>query len=106
VQVGKGIANFDLGQRVMVFHHIPCGSATTAQQLRAVARLQESRRDGRLRASAAAFPNIFGDGLDRPNRRRGAIPDGVPFEQRLHGASQYLLKAVKQLNLAPTIQCW
>src|ERR1035437_8138218 len=25
VQAGEGVANFSLGQRVMVFHHIPCG---------------------------------------------------------------------------------
>jgi len=105
VQVGKGIANFDLGQRVMVFHHIPCGKCYYCRK-QTPAQCAVYKKVG---ATAGFEPSGGGFSeyirvMDWIVRTGGVvpIPDGVPFEQAAFMEPvNTCLKAVKQLNLAP-----
>ena len=48
--VGEGVTRYAPGDRVIVFHHIPCGDCFYCRQkaVCAVPGLQEGRRDGRI----------------------------------------------------------
>jgi hypothetical protein len=59
---GRGRGRFAVGERVMVFHHVPCGECyyCRKQTSGAVPGLQESGRHGRLSSPpAAALPSTF-----------------------------------------------
>jgi L-iditol 2-dehydrogenase len=104
VQAGEGVANFSLGQRVMVFHHIPCGKCYYCRK-QTPAQCAVYKKVG---ATAGFEPS--GGGFseyvqvkDWIVRMGGVvpIPDGVPFEQAAFMEPvNTCLKAVKQLNLA------
>ena len=66
-KVGEGVRKFSVGERVVVFHHIPVWRMLLlpSQDLRAVRHLQESRLHGGVRAVGRRICGIrAGDGLD------------------------------------------
>ena len=71
--VGEGVSKYRPGDRVMVFHHIPCRECfyCRAQDFRSVRHIQEGRLYGWIRAFRRRFCRICPrDGLDRPARYR------------------------------------
>ena len=83
VRVGDGVSNFRAGDRVMVFHHIPCGECFYCQR-KVFAQCPTYKKVG---ATAGFEPS--GGGFAEYVRvmdwivKRGVvrIPDGVSFEQ-------------------------
>jgi L-iditol 2-dehydrogenase len=81
--VGEGVTNFHIGDRVMVFHHIPCGECYYCQH-KVFAQCPTYKKVG---ATAGYEPS--GGGFSEYVRvmdwivRKGVvgIPDGVSFEQ-------------------------
>jgi L-iditol 2-dehydrogenase len=103
VQVGEGVTKFAVGERVMVFHHVPCGECyycrkQTPAQCRST-RKWARRPVGALRRRLCRVHSR--DGLDRRLGGVVRIPDGVPFEQAAFMEPvNTVLKGVKLLNLA------
>lgn len=102
--VGTGVTKFTVGDRTMVFHHIPCGECYYCRK-RTFAQCETYKRVG---VTAGFTP--AGGGFAEYVRvmdwivRRGLvkIPDGVPFEQAAFVEPvNTCLKAIKNLNLAP-----
>jgi len=102
--VGEGVTGFKVGDRAMVFHHIPCGQCYYCSK-RTFAQCETYKRVG---VTAGFTP--AGGGFAEYVRvmdwivRRGLvkIPDGVPFEQAAFVEPvNTCLKAIKNLNLAP-----
>ena len=103
VAVGEGVTGFAVGDRAMVFHHIPCGECYYCRK-RTYAQCETYKRVG---VTAGFTP--AGGGFAEYVRvmdwivRRGLvkIPDGVPFEQAAFVEPvNTCLKAIKNLNLA------
>ena len=103
VAIGPGAAGFAVGDRAMVFHHIPCGACYYCRK-KTFAQCEVYKRVG---VTAGFEP--AGGGFAQYVRvmdwivRRGLvkIPDGVPFEQAAFVEPvNTCLKAVKNLNLA------
>jgi L-iditol 2-dehydrogenase len=105
VKTGDGVTDFAMGDRVMVFHHIPCGKCyycrkkTFAQcaiykQVGCTAGFEPS--GGGFAEYVRVMPWIVSmGGLFK-------IPDGVPFEQAAFVEPvNTCLKAIKNLTLAP-----
>jgi L-iditol 2-dehydrogenase len=105
VRVGEGVTNFALGDRVMVFHHIPCGHCYYCRK-RTYAQCEVYKKVG---ATAGYEPS--GGGFSEyiqvkewivANRGVVRIPDGIPFEQAAFiEPVNTCLKGVKLLNLEP-----
>jgi len=105
VRVGQGVSNFALGDRVMVFHHIPCGHCYYCRK-RTYAQCEVYKKVG---ATAGYEPS--GGGFSEyiqvkewivANRGVVRIPDGIPFEQAAFiEPVNTCLKGVKLLNLEP-----
>jgi L-iditol 2-dehydrogenase len=105
VAVGKGVTRFALGQRVMVYHHVPCGQCYYCRK-NTPAQCPLYKKTG---ATAGFEPS--GGGLAEYIRVMDwivagggvvAIPDGVPFEQAAFiEPVNTVLKGVKLLNLQP-----
>ena len=105
VAVGEGVTRFSLGQRVMVYHHVPCGLCYYCRK-NTPAQCPLYKKTG---ATAAFEPS--GGGFAEYIRVMDwivagggvvAIPDGVPFEQAAFiEPVNTVLKGVKLLNLAP-----
>jgi L-iditol 2-dehydrogenase len=102
--VGAGVEGFAVGDRVMVFHHIPCGQCYYCRK-KTFAQCPVYKKVG---CTAGFEPS--GGGFAEYVRvmdwivRRGLvkIPDGVPFEQAAFVEPvNACYKAVKNLNLAP-----
>jgi L-iditol 2-dehydrogenase len=102
--VGVGVEDFAVGDRAMVFHHIPCGACYYCRK-KTFAQCEVYKRVG---VTAGFEP--AGGGFAQYVRvmdwivRRGLvrIPDCVPFEQAAFVEPvNTCLKAVKNLNLAP-----
>jgi L-iditol 2-dehydrogenase len=102
--VGSGVRGFDVGDRVMVFHHIPCGHCYYCRK-KTFAQCAVYKRVG---CTAGFEPS--GGGFAEYVRvmdwivERGLvkIPDGVPFEQAAFVEPlNTCLKGVRSLNLAP-----
>ena len=102
--IGPGVTSFQVGDRAMVFHHIPCGECYYCRK-RTFAQCETYKRVG---VTAGFTP--AGGGFAEYVRvmdwivRRGLvkIPDGVPFEQAAFVEPvNTCLKAIKNLNLAP-----
>ncbi len=101
--LGSGVDNFALGERVVVFHHIPCGvcyycrKKTFAQcpiykQVGCTAGFEPS--GGGFATYVRVMDWIVQRGLIR-------IPDGVPFDQAVFVEPlNTCLKGVRSLNLA------
>lgn len=102
--VGEGVRAFAVGDRAMVFHHIPCGECYYCRK-RTFAQCETYKRVG---VTAGFTP--AGGGFAEYVRvmdwivRRGLvkIPDEVPLEQAAFVEPvNTCLKAIKNLNLAP-----
>jgi L-iditol 2-dehydrogenase len=103
VSVGAPVAGFRVGDRVMVFHHIPCGDCYYCRK-KTFAQCAVYKRVG---CTAGFEPS--GGGFAEYVRvmdwivERGLvrIPDGVPFEQAAFVEPvNTCLKGVRSLNLA------
>jgi len=102
--VGEGVDDFEIGDRVMVFHHVPCGDCYYCRK-RTFAQCNDYKRVG----CTAGFEPSGGGFAEYVHVkdwivRRGLIkiPDGVPFEQAAFVEPvNTCLKAVKNLALAP-----
>src|SRR6202046_2907540 len=102
--VGAGVEHFAAGDRVAVFHHIPCGSCYYCRK-KTFAQCPVYKRVG---CDAGYEPS--GGGFAGYVRvmdwivKRGLIkiPDDVPFDQAIFVAPlNTCLKGVRSLNLAP-----
>jgi L-iditol 2-dehydrogenase len=104
VAVGAGVINFAAGERVMVYHHIPCGHCYYCRK-QTFAQCSTYKRVG---ATAGMEPSGGGFAeyirvMDWIVAMGGVvrIPDGVPFEQAAFMEPvNTVLKAVKLLHLA------
>ncbi len=104
VAVGEGVTKFAVGERVMVFHHIPCGQCYYCRK-QTPAQCAIYKKVG---ATAGMEPSGGGFAeyirvMDWIVAMGGVvrIPDGVPFEQAAFiEPVNTVLKAVKLLNLA------
>lgn len=104
VAVGEGVTRFKLGDRVQVYHHVPCGHCYYCRKHTPAQCLQYKK----VGATAGFEPS--GGGFAEYIRVMDwivagggvvAIPDGVPFEQAAFiEPVNTILKAVKRLNLA------
>jgi len=102
--IGDGVAGFAVGDRVMVFHHIPCGQCYYCRK-KTFAQCPVYKRVG----CTAGFEPAGGgfaeyvrvmDWIDR--RGLVKIPDGVPFEQAAFVEPvNTCYKAIRNLALAP-----
>jgi L-iditol 2-dehydrogenase len=103
--VGDGVCDFAVGERVMVFHHTPCGHCYYCRK-KTFAQCNDYKRVG---CTAGFEPS--GGGFAEYVRvmpwiiRSGGlihIPDGVPFEQAAFVEPvNTTYKAIRNLNLAP-----
>jgi L-iditol 2-dehydrogenase len=104
VRVGEGAADFAVGERVVVHHHVPCGECYYCRK-QTFAQCPVYKKVG---ATAGFEPS--GGGFSEyirvmdwivANRGVAPIPGGVPFEQAAFlEPVNTVLKAVKLLNLA------
>lgn len=102
--VGEGVDNFAIGDRVLVYHHTPCGECYYCRK-KTFAQCEAYKRVG---CTAGFEPS--GGGFAEYVRvmdwivRRGLIkiPDHVPFEQAAFVEPvNTCLKGVRKLDLAP-----
>ncbi|MGA7523019.1 MAG: zinc-dependent dehydrogenase [Acidobacteriaceae bacterium] len=102
--IGDGVRDFAVGDRVMVFHHTPCGHCYYCRK-KTFAQCNDYKRVGctaGFEPSGGGFaeyvrvmPWIVNRGLVR-------VPDGVPFEQAAFVEPvNTTYKAIRNLNLAP-----
>ena len=102
--VGEGVDGFAVGDRVMVFHHIPCGECYYCRK-KTFAQCPVYKRVG----CTAGFEPAGGGFAEYVRAmdwivRRGLvkIPDGVPFEQAAFVEPvNTCYKAIRNLALAP-----
>ncbi len=103
--VGEGVTSFAVGDRVMSFHHVPCGECYYCRK-QTPAQCPLYKKTG---ATAGFEPSGGGFAeyirvMDFVVQNRGvvSIPDGVPFEQAAFVEPvNTVLKGVKLLNLQP-----
>ncbi len=103
--VGEGVTQFAVGDRVMSFHHVPCGECYYCRK-QTPAQCPLYKKTG---ATAGFEPSGGGFAeyirvMDFVVQNRGVvrIPDGVPFEQAAFVEPlNTVLKGVKLLNLQP-----
>ena len=105
VEVGEGVTRFEVGERVMTFHHVPCGNCyycrkQTPTQCTLYKKVGVTAGFEPSGGGFAEYIRI----MDWIVAGRGVvrIPDGVPFEQAAFVEPvNTVLKGVKQLNLQP-----
>lgn len=104
VRVGEGVSGFAVGDRVMAYHHIPCGECYYCRK-RTFAQCETYKKVG---CTAGFAPS--GGGFAEYIRvmdwivRRGLvkIPDGIPFEQAAFlEPVNTCYKAIQSLGLQP-----
>jgi L-iditol 2-dehydrogenase len=104
VAIGEGVTGFAVGDRVMAYHHIPCGDCYYCRK-ETFAQCEEYKKVG---CTAGFAPS--GGGFAEYIRvmewivRGGLvkIPDGVPFEQAAFiEPTNTCYKAIRMLNLRP-----
>ncbi len=103
-EVGEGVTNFAVGDRVMTFHHVPCGECYYCRK-QTPAQCPLYKKTG---VTAGFEPSGGGFAeyvrvMDFVVANRGVvrIPDEVPFEQAAFVEPvNTVLKGVKMLNLA------
>jgi L-iditol 2-dehydrogenase len=103
--LGAGVQNFSVGERVMVFHHVPCGNCYYCRK-RTYAQCPVYKPAG---VTAGFEPSGGGFAeyvrvMDWIVRDGGVIPipDGIPFEQAIFVEPvNTVLKGIKTLNLEP-----
>jgi L-iditol 2-dehydrogenase len=104
VQVGEGVTSFALGERVMTFHHVPCGECYYCRK-QTPAQCPLYKKTGvtaGFEPSGGGFAEYIRV-LDFVVANRGVvrIPDDVPFEQAAFiEPLNTVLKGVKLLKLA------
>jgi len=104
VATGAGVSNFTVGERVMVFHHIPCGQCYYCRK-QTFAQCSTYKKVG---ATAGMEPSGGGFAeyirvMEWITGKGGVvkIPQGVPFEQAAFMEPvNTVLKGVKLLHLA------
>ncbi len=105
VQVGAGVSGYEVGDRVMTFHHVPCGECYYCRK-RTPAQCKLYLKTGvtaGFEPSGGGFAEYIRV-MDFIVKNRGVvhIPDDVPFEQAAFiEPLNTVLKGVKLLNLAP-----
>lgn len=104
VKAGEGVSDFAVGDRVMAYHHIPCGECYYCRK-QTFAQCETYKKVG---CTAGFAPS--GGGFAEYIRvmdwivRRGLIkvPDGIPFEQAAFlEPVNTCYKAIQLLNLQP-----
>jgi len=105
VAKGEGVEGFAVGDRVMVFHHIPCGHCYYCRK-KTFAQCPVYKKVGVTAGFEPAGGGFAGyvRVMDWIVRDGGVvhIPDGVPFEQAAFVEPvNTCLKGVKMLNLQP-----
>jgi L-iditol 2-dehydrogenase len=103
--IGRGVSNFAVGERVMVFHHVPCGNCYYCRK-KTYAQCPVYKPAG---VTAGFEPSGGGFAeyvrvMDWIARDGGVIriPDGIPFEQAAFVEPvNTVLKGLKSLNLQP-----
>ncbi len=104
VSVGEGVSQYGLGERVMVFHHVPCNECYYCRK-GTPAQCPLYKKVGvtaGFEPSGGGFAEYIRV-MDLVVRNGGVvrIPDGVPFEQAAFVEPvNTVLKGVKMLNLA------
>jgi L-iditol 2-dehydrogenase len=104
VEVGEGVTKYSVGQRVMTFHHVPCGECYYCRK-RTPSQCPLYLKTG-VTAGFAPSGGGFAEYIrvmDFVVANRGvvAIPDDVPFEQAAFiEPLNTVLKGVKLLDLA------
>jgi L-iditol 2-dehydrogenase len=105
VAVGPGVSDFKIGERVMTFHHVPCGECYYCRK-GTPAQCPLYKKTGvtaGFEPSGGGFAEYIRV-MDFVVSNGGVvrIPDGVPFEQAAFVEPvNTVLKGVKLLNLAP-----
>ncbi|MGB6688467.1 MAG: zinc-dependent dehydrogenase [Terracidiphilus sp.] len=105
VAYGKGVTNFEIGERVVVHHHVPCGDCYYCRK-NTPAQCPLYKTTG-VTAGFAPSGGGFAEYIrvmDFVTSSRGVvrIPKGIPFEQAAFVEPvNTVLKGVKLLNLAP-----
>ena len=105
VATGRGVRDFAAGERVMVFHHVPCGNCYYCRK-KTFAQCPKYKPVGvtaGFEPSGGGFAE-FVRVMDWVVRDGGVIriPDGIPFEQAAFVEPvNTVLKGVKTLNLEP-----
>ena len=105
VKVGEAVTRFEVGERVMVFHHVPCGECYYCRK-QTPAQCPLYKKVGvtaGFEPSGGGFAEYIRV-MDFVVANRGVvrIPDGVPFEQAAFVEPvNTVLKGVKLLSLAP-----
>jgi L-iditol 2-dehydrogenase len=103
--VGSGVTDYAVGDRVMTFHHVPCGECYYCRK-GTPAQCPLYKKTGvtaGFEPSGGGFANYIRV-MDFVVRNRGVvrIPDGIPFEQAAFiEPLNTVLKGVKMLNIAP-----
>jgi L-iditol 2-dehydrogenase len=105
VGLGAGVTHFDIGERVVVHHHVPCGDCYYCRkQTPAQCPLYKTTGvTAGFEPSGGGFAEYIRV-MDFVASSRGVvrIPDGIPFEQAAFlEPVNTVLKGVKLLNLAP-----
>src|SRR5260370_20618392 len=104
VAVGVGIASYEVGERVMVFHHVPCNECYycrkgTPAQCPLYKKTGVTAGFEPSGGGFAEFIRVMSFVVSNGGVVR--IPDGVPFEQAAFVEPvNTVLKGVKMLNLA------
>ncbi len=104
-EAGAGVTGFAVGDRVVAFHHIPCGKCHYCRR-QTFAQCEVYKRTGTtagFEPSGGGFAEYI-RAFDWIVANRGVvrIPDGVPFEQAAFAEPlNTVLKGVKMLNLEP-----
>jgi L-iditol 2-dehydrogenase len=108
--VGDGVRGFAVGDRVMAFHHVPCGECFYCRK-QTFAQCERYKRVGTTaglgEAAGGGFAEyirvmdwIVGDGVEPAGLIR--IPEDIPFEQAMWiEPVNTCFKAVKLLGLKP-----
>ena len=105
VKVGEAVTRFEVGERVRVFHHVPCGECYYCRK-QTPAQCPLYKKVGvtaGFEPSGGGFAEYIRV-MDFVVANRGVvrIPDWVPFEQAAFVEPvNTVLKGVKLLNLAP-----
>ncbi len=105
VQAGEGVKDYAVGDRVMVYHHVPCGECTYCRK-QAPAQCATYKRTGTtagFEPSGGGFAEYIRV-MDWIVANRGVvrIPRDVPFEQAAFiEPVNTVVKGIKMLNLEP-----